>query len=109
MCVGAGRERACVLLMSGAAVNDSIRLFLNALVTPMGHPAGECAHSAEQALAWHQGHTNILQSSSRLNVRLFVCYMSELDSLTMSLRRGNHLFIKATICYAIILFLHYSS
>lgn len=57
--MGAGRECARVLLMSGAAVNDSIRLFLNALVTPMGHSARESAHSAEQAyaLAWHQGHT----------------------------------------------------
>ena len=42
--------------MSSAAVNDSIRLFLNALVTPMGHSARESAHSAERAqtLAGHQ-------------------------------------------------------
>lgn len=47
-----------VLLMSSAAVNDSIRLFLNALVTPMGHSARESAHSAERAqtLAGHQRH-----------------------------------------------------
>lgn len=49
-----------VLLMSGAAVNDSIRLFLNALVTPMGHSARESAHSAERAqtLAGHQRDTH---------------------------------------------------
>lgn len=49
-----------VLLMSSAAVNDSIRLFLNALVTPMGHSARESAHSAERAqtLAGHQRNTH---------------------------------------------------
>lgn len=59
--VGAGPACARVLLIGRAAVNDSIRLFLNALVTPMGRPALECAHSAEQglALAQHQGHTQI--------------------------------------------------
>lgn len=52
-----------VLLMSSAAVNDSIRLFLNALVTPMGHSARESAQSAEraQALAGHQRHTYTLR------------------------------------------------
>lgn len=52
----------CVLLMSSAAVNDSIRLFLNALVTPMGHSARESAHSAERAqtLAGHQRHAHTL-------------------------------------------------
>lgn len=46
--------------MSSAAVNDSIRLFLNALVTPMGHSARESAHSAERAqtLAGHQRHSH---------------------------------------------------
>lgn len=59
--VGAGLACARVFLMSRAAINDSIRLFLNALVTPMGRPALECAHSAEQslALAQHQGHSQI--------------------------------------------------
>lgn len=39
---------ARMLLMSSVADNDSIRLFLNALVTPMGHSARESAHSAER-------------------------------------------------------------
>lgn len=56
------RVLVLVLLMSSAAVNDSIRLFLNALVTPMGHSARESAHSAERAqtLAGHQRDTRTL-------------------------------------------------
>lgn len=45
--VGACPGCARVFLMSRAAVNDSIRLFLNALVTPMGRPDLEYARSAE--------------------------------------------------------------
>lgn len=45
----------CVWMLLMSSVNDSIRLFLNALVTPMGHSARESAHSAErdQTLAGH--------------------------------------------------------
>lgn len=55
MCVCV-RMAVCMLLMS--SVNDSIRLFLNALVTLMGHSTRESAHSAEtdHTLGWHQTH-----------------------------------------------------
>lgn len=90
---------ACVrvlLLMSN--VNDSIRLFLNALVTPMGHSARESAHSAErdQTLAGHQTQTHTLiiwtrthathrQSAAlRSLIRLFVCFFFAASSACAS-------------------------
>lgn len=93
MCMG-----VCVrgLLMSSAAVNDSIRLFLNALVTPMGHSARESAHSAERAqtLAGHQRHTHththaLTHTHTHIDGHMHTCYtptISGVHSLT-------HLFV----------------
>lgn len=118
-----------VLLMSSAAVNDSIRLFLNALVTPMGHSARESAHSAERAqtLAGHQRHTRahfnththrwtcmhtcytLTISGVHSLIHLFVCSLhlwrvSVVDSLTIwggqRVWKRDHLFIKANACYS---------
>ena len=61
-----------VSLMSAAAVNDSISLDLNALVTMMGHFTGESAASAPPAiaLAGHQkAQTHTLQACTHTRTR----------------------------------------
>lgn len=86
-----------VLLMSSAAVNDSIRLFLNALVTPMGHSARESAHSAEpaQTLAGHQwnthshSHTHTL-THTRVDGHVHTCYTPTIS--------GVHSLIHLFVC-----------
>lgn len=120
------RWRSCVrvLLMSSAAVNGSIRLFLNALVTSMGHSARESAHSAERApaLAGHQRRahahacTNATHQQWRALTYPFVCLfstflacvscwqsnnMSGAESFVVCLRERDHLFIKANACYSV--------
>lgn len=116
-----------LLLMS--SVNDSIRLFLNALVTPMGHSARESAHSAErdQTLAGHQTQTHTLIIWTRTHARMlhtsnqrraltypFVClfFSQRLRHVPVVLETilegpeslggsdGAHLCIKANACYS---------
>lgn len=91
LCVWVCGVCACapMLLMSSTATNDSIRLFLNALVTPMGHSARDSAHSAERAIDSGRGtwdiHTYTPFDSSRCTramhrqwivcTHLFVCLL----------------------------------
>lgn len=82
-----------VLLMSSAAVNDSIRLFLNALVTPMGHSARESAHSAERAqtLAGHQRHTHTCTHfDTHIDGHMHACYTQTIS--------GVHSLIHLFVC-----------
>ena len=65
-----------VSLMSAAAVNDSISLDLNALVTMMGHYPEESAASAQpaMALAGHQkAQTHTLEARTHTRTRARTC------------------------------------